>query len=495
MPTGAKLLKAVKLVDELFESELAAADTAAEKIALAKKLLDHAHQQKVGAADHYVLLDKTRDLAAAAGDVKLVKQATSEIAAGYRADLAALELSSLTQLSVSASGVEGQRRVALSALSAIGDAVKSDQFDVARQLGKLALAAARKAKDDKLVQRITDRAAEFKAMQAAFAEYQSAQEKLKQNPKDGPASTIAGKYLCFIHDDWKKGLPLLAQADDTTLRNLAESELAEPSIGDVQLEVAEGWWDLSEDASEPGKKHLQNHARVWYQQAVGALSGLARIKAEKRLGSGASASAAETASEELPTTDESGKAITPAVAARNALLTKAEASITAGRVMRTQEVGFTTGKQAFVHVPEQTSLLVGFDISYNGRNVCAIRPVFQSAKSQNNGPPFGVAATANKKMAARAAIINKHIVAKKGFAVAGIKAKGGLAVTGMSITFMEVGAAGLNPETAYESPWIGTEGSVDPEIELTGNGLPVVGIYGHGSGNTISALGLIVAEK
>ena len=494
VPTGAKLVKAVKLVEELFETELAAADTAPEKLALAKKLIEHAHQQKAGAADHYVLLDKARDLAASGGDVRLTTQITNEISNGYRADVAALKVASLTQLSSSVSGADGQKRVAAAASAAIDDAVRSDQFDVARQLGKLALAAARKAKDDKLVSRITARAAELKSMQAAFADYKTAQEQLKKDPKDGPANTIVGKYVCFVRDEWEKGLPLLALSNDTTLRNLAESELAQPTVGDVQLEVAEGWWDQGDDEDDLRKGHLQAHARHWYELAAPALSGLSKIKAEKRLAS-ASSKSTESASPELPTTDESGKPLPAAVAARNELLKKAETSLAAGRVLRTQEVGFVLGKQAFAHVPEQTALLVGFDISYNGRTVQAVRPVFQTAKGQNNGPAFGVAAVAKKKSAIAAQIVNKRVVAKKGFAVSGIKLKGGLGVSGMSVTFMEIGPTGLIPATAYDSPWIGIEGSIDPEVELTGNALPVVGVYGHGSGNVISALGLIVADK
>ncbi len=482
-------------MDELFEAELTAADTSGEKLALAKKLIEQAHQQQVGAADHYVLLDKARDLAAAGGDVKLANQVTAEMAAGYRADVAALRLSSLSMLGTSVAGADGQRRVAESALAAIDDAVRSDQFDVARQLGKLALAAARKAKDDKLVQRITDRAGEFKSLQATFAAYRSAQEELKQHPKNAAANTIAGKYLCFVHGEWEKGLPLLALADDTTLRNLAESELAQPTVGEAQLEVAEGWWDLGEKEDDLRRGNLQSHARTWYEQAAVALTGLAKIKAEKRLASASPASSSTLATAELPTTDESGKPLAPGVAARNELLRKAEASIAAGRVLRTQEVGSVSGKQAFAHLPDQAALLVGFEISFNGRTVTAIRPVFLNAKGQNNGPAFGASNNDGKKRPAKTAIVNKRIVAKKGYAVAGLKAKGGLGVTGLSITFMEIGPAGLDPAKTYESPWIGTEGSLDPAVDMSGNGLPVVGIYGHGSGTTLSALGLIVADK
>ncbi len=46
VPTGAALAKAEKLVSDLFEKELAEADTSVEKITLAKSLLEQAHQQK-----------------------------------------------------------------------------------------------------------------------------------------------------------------------------------------------------------------------------------------------------------------------------------------------------------------------------------------------------------------------------------------------------------------------------------------------------------------
>jgi S1-C subfamily serine protease len=282
-PAGEQLAKAVKLVNEMFESELSAAKAVGEKSGVAKILVEHARRQKPGGLDRYAALEKARDLAAAGGDPRFSNQIIAEMAAGYRADVAALRYSSLQLLSESVSGADGQQQVGEAALAAIDDAIRSDRFEVARALGKLAVAAARKAKDEKLVERVKQGSAELLAAQQAFAEYQTAETALKDDPKKAAANTIAGRYDCLVRNEWETGLPRLALADDTQLRELAEKELSGPADSEAQFDLANSWWDLGEHESHLRKANLQSHARKWYALVIDDLTGEAKIKAELRL--------------------------------------------------------------------------------------------------------------------------------------------------------------------------------------------------------------------
>ncbi len=257
----------------------------ARRIELALKLLKHASQQRPGSADHYVLLDKARDLAAAGGNAELAFRVIDTLTACYTTAGLRLKAEALATLAETVTTVEARRQLAWMALGLFDQAVASDQLDVARQLGRAAYTAAKKADDKALIAQTTERAKTFKTIQKNFEEFQQALTDLKKDPGNAASSTVAGKYFCLTKDDWGRGLPLLAHGGDTALAKLATEELAAPVDSHAQFELAEGWNDLAEQLHGIGRIRAQLHARVWYQRALPTLTGLARIKAEKFLAS------------------------------------------------------------------------------------------------------------------------------------------------------------------------------------------------------------------
>ena len=86
------------------------------------------------------------------------------------------------------------------------------------------------------------------------------------------------------------------------------------------------------------------------------------------------------------------------------------------------------------------------------------------------------------------------MVAKEGYAVGAITARTTTGIEGMSITFMRVNGARLNPNDAYESEWLaGTRGS-EP-TPMSGNGARVVGIRARENRERLSAVGLVFEGK
>ena len=443
IPSVAARSQAEKLVEGLFKKELAALDSSTKRIELARTLLAQAGNQRLGTADHYVLLEKARDLAMVGGDIGLTCQLIDMFTATYKVDELKLRAGALAVLAETVTRTDGQRQIAAMALDLLDRAIAADDFEEGRKFGRIAYTVARKTDDKALVAQTAERGKAFKEIQKNFEDFQHALAMLKDRPKDAAASTLAGKYYCFVKDDWKQGLPLLAQGDDAVLAGSAAKELASPADSAASFELAESWDDLAE--REQGIRHsrLKSHARSWYQKALPALDGLARIKAEKALAESPPDVVVSTVSSYRPTGGSRGPA--PDL---QQLLDQIGPALRSGNRTNTREIGAALNKAPFSVVPEPGGLLIGFDIISDDRQIVALRPIFLTAKGQTSGQWYGGIKAKSKA---------KRLLAKAGYAVGAIRAQANLALDGLSVVFMEIGSGGLNPSTAYESSWVGLE--------------------------------------
>jgi Trypsin-like peptidase domain len=473
VPGAADRSHAEKLVDDLFKNELAGLNSNDKRIELAQTLLKHVAGQRPGTADHYVLLDKARDLAMAGGDVGLTCSVIDTLTGFYQANGLELKAGALATLAEAVTSIDQQRVLVSMALSMLDQAIATDQIDVARQLGRVAYSAAKKTADKKLIAQTAERGKAFKAIQKDFEEFKAALATLKDDPKNAAASTLAGRYYCLAKDDWEKGLSLLAQCDDAGLAKLATQELANPSDGQARFELAEGWSDLAEQLQGTQQTRVQLHAHDLYQRALPSLTGLARIKAEKYLASS-------------PTTVEPPSASSAPSADPKKIFDWLSRVVHANQQQPTKEIGTQRNKDEFKVIPPQGGLLIGFDVNADADKIVGLRPIFLTSGGQTTGRWCGVSKTSTKA---------KHVVAKKGYAVGGVKIKAGLWLDGMSLEFMEIAADGLRSGNSYESAWLGRPSAVREGVQLSGKGLPVVGIQGHSDATEITSFGLVLAEK
>lgn len=291
VPEAAAVQKAMKVLEEVYREDFAAAKTPDKKRALAGRLLAEALEAQVP-VEQFVLLQAARQLAVQAGDVPLALRATE----------AAVERFQLDPLKVKTEVLEGLSRpgilappleVADAAEPLIEDAVCQEAFDTAGRLCRVALNAARRTRNADLIKRLTTRSREIEQATKAYQKIQAAQETLRENPKDPAAHLVLGRHLCFSKGRWDQGLPHLAQCADETLRQLAEQDLAGPTEPAQQVSLAEGWWSRAEQEQDAAAKvQIQSRAAYWYQAALPHLSGLDKIKVEKRLQEAAQAKAA-----------------------------------------------------------------------------------------------------------------------------------------------------------------------------------------------------------
>src|SRR5262249_2269216 len=129
------------------------------------------------------------------------------------------------------------------------------------------------------------------------------------------------------------------------------------------------------------------------------------------------------------------------------------------------------GDFAYQDVPEDGSIMVGMEVSYapffTHHVIKSVQPIYQNRDGQRyDGSVCGIPTG-----------VGERIVAKPGYAIGGAAIRSGMGIDGMQLTFMEIGAEGLNPRKSYLSKWLGGYGGSDAKTFLN-DGRPVVGIAG-----------------
>jgi hypothetical protein len=279
-PSDAAQEKALLLIQQLFQADYKKAKTIEGKEALAKKMLEKASATKEEPVNTFVLLK----IASENGDVETALEAVDQMACLFTIDEFAMKVAILAKCAKAARLPEQRTSVMEQALPVIDDAVAEDKFDVAKQVGELALTCARPGiKDVELVKKLRLRLKENEELAKAYKGVQLAMETLKDKPTDPDANLAVGRYLCLVKGDWKQGVSFLALGSDKTLKALAVNELEGATDAAEQVKLADGLWDTAQAESGMAKMQLQRRAVHWYRRALPWLPGPAKDKVERRL--------------------------------------------------------------------------------------------------------------------------------------------------------------------------------------------------------------------
>jgi hypothetical protein len=122
-----------------------------EKQALARKLIGKASETKDDPASQFVMLRLAKDVATQASDGQTAFQAIDAMAETFQVDANTMKMAVLTKFACAAQKPAQHKAVAEQALKLVDQAVSQDQFMVANQLGKLALAEAKRGLDRELL--------------------------------------------------------------------------------------------------------------------------------------------------------------------------------------------------------------------------------------------------------------------------------------------------------------------------------------------------------
>jgi hypothetical protein len=296
-PTGVALAEARKKVREIFADELKAR-SAKPRHALALKM--HQLTKKLDADDpigRYALLAEAADLAASAGDPVLALAILDDVVTHYAVgEGLALKLAALESLQKTVASRSLAKSGAVACLKLLDLAETKHDFDAANSLGQVAAAMATKARDPQLTRLVTKRRQKVVEVLKAASRYREAVAVLKTQPTDAAAHVAAGTYLCFVMDDWTKGLRHLARGGDATLAAAAKADLAGPTTAQGLAATADLWWEAAATGNYQDRGAMKRRALAAYEKALPGITGLAKIKATRRL------KAAETSRNGTPVT-------------------------------------------------------------------------------------------------------------------------------------------------------------------------------------------------
>jgi hypothetical protein len=466
-PTPAKdaIATAEKKLKEVFKADFAKTK-AADRSELAGKLLDFAAQSKDDPAEKYVLLQEARDLAAKAGDHALYLRAADELSTAFRVSAADARAGSVETLAANLP-LAGAREGAQTLIDAVDSALGSGDFDAAQKLLKGAEIAARKASVPALASAVSARTKSVASLRKEYEKLSEAQKTLETKPTDGPANLLVGRFLCFVKNDWDAGVPRLVLGSDAALRDSAEKDAkAGSGAANDKVDAGDAWYKIGSDLDPLQKGNLQNRALRWYREALPDLTGLAKVKVDKRV---------EELAKTAPAAAIEQVAKWPLI--RNA--------IKAQQVKEWPTVGGAFHKTPFTEVPAKGGILIGFRFSVSA-TTGRFTGILQAVYKGENGEFYG--AFAGKANVRDRLLVTK---AKAGYAVGSIYTRGGGGFDAVQPIFMKMTQTGLDPTDSYKGTYIGGDGG--SEATYGGDGNYIVGIHGkvNTSNGHVAALSIV----
>jgi hypothetical protein len=282
VPDAAAQKASEKIVRDLFKEEFTW-KTPGEKNSLAKKLLDLANQSKTDPAGRFVLLRESKDLTIAAGNPLLSLDTIDTMVREFEVDALALKSAAYASLSQTVFASEDIKEMAQSMLKLADTALAAENFEAAAKLAGSASTLARRAKDIPLLSRAEAKIRDCDAWKIRSEKAKRAHDTLLKKPDDPEACFIAGQYDCAIKGDWPTGLSLLTRGSQPVLKALAQRDLAAPAEPGAQAALGDDWWEAGDKDGLLGKPESRRRAAYWYRQALSGLSGISRLKVEKRL--------------------------------------------------------------------------------------------------------------------------------------------------------------------------------------------------------------------
>ncbi|MBI3854597.1 MAG: hypothetical protein HY293_02775 [Planctomycetes bacterium] len=283
VPEAGRLKDAEKTIRELFKDQYAK-KAPTDRQTLARTLLEQARKVTDDPAAAWVLYREAQDIAIQAGDMTTMVAAIDGASAAFDVDAMALKSGALAAAGKTAKALPEFATLADALLKLADEFVAADQYDWADKTAAAALQNARRANDATLVNRATARSKEIAEAKTKFASLKRVLETLARNPDDPAANLEMGQFLCFIKGNWELGPRFLVKGSDAALKAVAEKELALPVQPADRVAVADGWWDLGVKESSPLRKNqILLHAGSLYEAVLPEVSGLAKIKIDKRL--------------------------------------------------------------------------------------------------------------------------------------------------------------------------------------------------------------------
>jgi hypothetical protein len=280
VPAQADLDAAELLIKDVFKTDFLKAKTPGDRLVLARKLLSKGIETKDHPAGRYVLFQMSSELAADIGAVGVILDCEDEMTKCF--DVSGTQLiHALTRASKVVKPVKPAASDLHQILRIVEQAIDDGDFELATKYLPVAAFVGRNLSPESL-KIVTIRISEVEQLKKTFPGVQEAKKTLESTPKDPEASSVVGKYLCFLNGEWEPGLKLLVQGSDANLKSLAEKEIANPNATMEWIALGDAWWDVGQNETGLARAHILTHAVSWYQRARSTSSGLTAAKLDQR---------------------------------------------------------------------------------------------------------------------------------------------------------------------------------------------------------------------
>ncbi|QDT07729.1 hypothetical protein K227x_61570 [Rubripirellula lacrimiformis] len=284
IPMGPELASAMELVSDLYKDQYSAANTAAEKLALAQQMYRDGIETADDAVGRFALWTVARTIHATAGRFGDAIQIDEAIANHYRdVDLNRRRVESLK---ASADGISGSQMPELVSVSVdvIRRLAAEQDFESAAQFGDYVQQTFGTRMTRNRRKELTAARDEVAALQQRFAAYQVAAGALVATPEDPKANQTVGAYLCLVQQRWQAGLPHLAAGPASPVTAAAQAELAAQQDIQQAIKIADVWYDLAPRMPDSQSTDaVLRHSLHWYDASQSVVVGLERKKVELRL--------------------------------------------------------------------------------------------------------------------------------------------------------------------------------------------------------------------
>jgi len=243
-----------KEIDDLFKDK--------EPEDLPRIYFEKGVQTKDDPVGRFVLLRKSRDKAAEAGEKDRAYQAVDELAKSFD-DIDAMEMKKdvVLKLAKAAKTPDNYYDVTNDALELIYEIpavgrltasnptlVESDKYEAADVLLNLAEDTRKKVKTEDLKDleaKVSFVRRKVQEIENDFKGVKEARDTLETKPDDKDANLAWGKFVCTMKGNWDKGLPMLEKSSDKDLALIAKTDLDKPTNGDEQVKLGDKWWELA----------------------------------------------------------------------------------------------------------------------------------------------------------------------------------------------------------------------------------------------------------
>jgi hypothetical protein len=286
LPSAEQMAAKMAVAREIYEADHKQATTPQAKRDLAREIQQAAMTTTNDDAAKYVLYDLARKIALQAGDVDLALSVASQIDREFEVPTRQTTLATMKELTGGTLALTQRTQLATSAANLATDLVAKREFVLAGEAIALAVQAAASLRDAALRRTILQQRERIDTILEQYAAIEANLKTLAADPSDPEANLAAGKFSSLVLEDWPQGLPLLALSGESPFAQPAKLDLESRGNAAQQAEAAEAWLQLADSPHVYIPAHkvaLKRRAKQLYAEAIGGLSGLDRVRAEKRL--------------------------------------------------------------------------------------------------------------------------------------------------------------------------------------------------------------------